>query len=441
MSHYKPYPAYRESGLEWLDRLPVRWSESRIFGHFEETNSRGGSKSELLAVSQAHGVMPQSEYEIMLGRRLSQQTSEDYSNYKRVRKGDLIYNKMRMWQGAIGVAPQDGIVSPAYITFRPRHSHFSDFWAELFRIHPFLVEVNRRSQGICDDQNSCNYDDFRQIVVPVPPSDEQVAIIASLNRITTRIDALISKKTEFIELLTKKRQTLITHAVTKGLNPNVKMKDSGVEWIGEVPENWSMSKLGYEVVECGGKTPSTENPDYWDGDIPWVTPKDMKVDVIIDSIDKITKTAVEECGMSFIQAGSILVVVRGMILAHSFPVAQTANAVTINQDMKALVPGKRLLPTYLKLILQGSKTFVVNVLVAEAAHGTRVLRTDIWRQLPIPLPTINEQQQIIDQVSSITKKFNRVMSLTQHSIDLLRKRRSALITAAVTGQIDLRESV
>ena len=130
-----------------------------------------------------------------------------------------------------------------------------------------------------------------------------------------------------------------------------------------------------------------------------------------------------------------------MILAHSFPVAETAGPVTINQDMKALVPGKNLLPTYLKLVLQSAKSFVVAVLVAEAAHGTRVLRTDIWRQLPMLLPPIEEQQLICSHVAKVVDHFAKLAALTKASIDLLKQRRSAIITAAVTGQIDLREFV
>jgi type I restriction enzyme S subunit len=261
-----------------------------------------------------------------------------------------------------------------------------------------------------------------------------------VERETARIDALITKKTRFIELLKEKRQALITHAVTKGLDDDVPMHDSGVEWLGQTPAHWAVSKLGYVASEQGGKTPSTENADYWDGEVPWVSPKDMKVSVISDSIDHITSLAVEECGMAMIPKNAVLVVVRGMILAHSFPVAETGKPVTINQDMKALVPIQDMLSTYLRLVLQSAKSYVVSVLVAEAAHGTRVLRTDIWKQLPVVFPPVAEQRLIIDHIEAVSWKYDGLASKTQHSIDLLKERRAAFITAAVTGQIDLRES-
>jgi type I restriction enzyme S subunit len=297
-------------------------------------------------------------------------------------------------------------------------------------------ELALRSNGTTFQELST--DSLRSLRLPLPPENERRSITYVLERETTRIDALIAKKTRLIELLKEKRQALITRAVTKGLDPKVKMKNSGVEWIGEVPEHWLISKLGYEATEQGGKTPSTDNPDYWGGDVPWVSPKDMKVDVISTSIDKITDVAVQECGMALISANAVLAVVRGMILAHSFPVAETARAVTINQDMKALVPSQRLYATYLRLILQSAKSYVVSVLIAEAAHGTRVLRTDIWKQLPVVLPPQSEQSSIIKHVARTTERFDSLISKTKHSIDLIKERRSALITAAVTGQIDLR---
>ena len=284
-------------------------------------------------------------------------------------------------------------------------------------------------------------DDFaRNFRVALPPHDQQAAIAAALDRETARIDALIAKKTRFIELLKEKRQALITHAVTRGLGPKVKMKNCGADWIGEVPEHWSVSKLAYVATERGGKTPTTSVLKFWDGNIPWVSPKDMKSDVVSDSIDKITDAAVTEFGMARIPPCSILVVVRGMILAHSFPVAETAREVTINQDMKALAPIPELRASYLRLLLQSAKHYVVNVLVAEAAHGTRVLRTDIWKQLPIFLPPVAEQDAILMHIANATARLDALRDATLRSIDLLKERRSALITAAVTGQIDLREA-
>ncbi|MHB1511602.1 restriction endonuclease subunit S domain-containing protein [Acidiferrobacter sp.] len=441
MSHYKPYPAYRDSGVEWLTRVPVEWAESRIWGHFEETNSRGGSKEELLSVSQAHGVMPQSEYEVTLGRRLSQQASENYSNYKRVRKGDLIYNKMRMWQGAIGVAPTDGIVSPAYITFRQRHNHLSAFWAELFRVSSFLVEVNRRSQGICDDQNSCNYEDFRQIVVPVPPTNDQVAIMVSLDRETTRIDALITKKTRFIELLKEKRSALITHAVTKGLDSNAKMKDSGVEWIGEVPEGWEVKRLRHIA---SFKNSNVDKKSYeGQGAVNLCNYTDVYYNEFITSdMSFMPATASSsEIEQFALKKGDVI------ITKDSEDPSDIGIPAVVADDLPGVVCGYHLtmirvadLDTarILHRSLQSHPTqahFFV-----EAPGITRYgLGQDAIGDLHVCIPPEPERENLADQIDRETTRIDTLISKVQRSIDLLKERRSALITAAVTGQIDVRD--
>jgi type I restriction enzyme S subunit len=290
-------------------------------------------------------------------------------------------------------------------------------------------------------QPNINQEVVASLKVPAPNMDEQASIVAALDQDTARIDALVAKKTALIELLKEKRQALITHSITKGLDPTVKMKDSGVEWIGEIPEHWELSKLAYATREAGGKTPDTMNNAYWGGGVPWVSPKDMKRPEISDAIDKITDVAVAECGMKLFEPGTILVVVRGMILAHSFPVAELKVPATINQDMKALEPDSRVRPAFLRLLLETAKNYVVSVLVAEAAHGTRVLTTDVWRQLPALLPPIVEQDQILDELKRVTASHDKLIDKVERSITLLKERRSALITAAVTGQIDLRAAV
>lgn len=143
--------------------------------------------------------------------------------------------------------------------------------------------------------------------------------------------------------------------------------------------------------------------------------------------------------MRLFEPGTILAVVRGMILAHSFPVATLEVPATINQDMKALEPDVRIRANYLRLILEAAKDYVVSVLVAEAAHGTRVLRTDVWRQLPALLPPIDEQDAILAELDRMAATYDKLTERVNESIALLKERRSALITAAVTGQIDLRE--
>jgi type I restriction enzyme S subunit len=365
--------------------------------------------------------------------------SKDEISQFTLKKGDLIITKDSEDPSDIGipalvVEDAPGVVCGYHLTLiRSAELVTARLLHRVLQSTPTHAYFYIESPGIT--RYGLGKDVIGDLRVCMPPENEIARIADCIDKETKRIDSLITKKTRFIELLKEKRQALI-----KGIDPKVKMKPSGVEWIGEVPEHWKLSKLGFEMTERGGKTPSTVNDEYWGGDVPWVSPKDMKVEVISNSIDKITDLAVSECGMALIEANSVLVVVRGMILAHSFPVAETARAVTINQDMKALLPSSRITATYLRLVLQSAKSYVVSVLVAEAAHGTCVLRTDVWKQLPVSLPPLPEQIAITNHVANTLARFDRLLIKTQHSIDLLKERRSAFITAAVTGQIDLREA-
>lgn len=434
MSHYRPYPAYKDSGVEWIGPVPEHWETLRIKRAAQLRNERRNDSPSGWTYVGLEDVEPESgKYEPTVG---ASRQSED-SMVGVFRAGDVLYGKLRPYLRKAIVAEQDGVCSTEFLVLSEGRGKSP--W-----LHRWLLtqEVTQQIEAGCDGAKMprADWEHVGSIPMPLPPPVEQIAIAAALDRETARIDALIAKKTRFIELLKEKRQALITHAVTKGLDPKVKMKDSGVEWIGEVPEHWEVSKLAYTTREAGGKTPDTKNQAYWVGDVPWVSPKDMKQSEIFGAIDTISDTAVQECGMRLFKPGTILAVVRGMILAHSFPVATLEVPATINQDMKALEPDARIRANYLRLILAAAKDYVVSVLVAEAAHGTRVLRTDVWRQLPALLPPVDEQDAILAELNRVATTYDKLIERVDASIALLKERRSALITAAVTGQIDLREA-
>ena len=433
MSQYKPYPTYKDSGVEWIGQVPAHWETLPIKRGAGLRNERRTDSPE------GWDYVGLEDVEAESGRYAPTGTASRQSEDSMVgvfRAGDVLYGKLRPYLRKAIVTGDDGLCSTEFLVLRPGRS--SAPW-----LHRWLLttEVTQQIEAGCDGAKMprADWDHVGSIPMPLPPPAEQSAIAAALDRETARIDALIARKTRFIELLKEKRQALITHTVTKGLDPTVKMKDSGVAWIGEVPEHWEVSKLAYTTREAGGKTPDTKNEAYWGGDVPWVSPKDMKQSEIVGAIDTISDTAVQECGMRLFEPGTILAVVRGMILAHSFPVATLEVPATINQDMKALEPDVRIRANYLRLILEAAKDYVVSVLVAEAAHGTRVLRTDVWRQLPALLPPIDEQDAILAELDRMAATYDKLTERVNESIALLKERRSALITAAVTGQIDLRE--
>lgn len=276
----------------------------------------------------------------------------------------------------------------------------------------------------------------KNLRIALPVFEEQKKIAAFLDRKTAQIDALIAKKKALLTLLKEQRLAVITQAVTKGLNPAAPMRDSGVSWLGQVPTHWDTIPLGFLMTMSGGLTPSMANSEFWEGDIPWVTPKDMKRSRIIDSIDHITEKALAETAISLIPINSILIVVRGMILAHSFPTAITDGLITINQDMKALRCDSRLDVDYLFWCLTGfAKVF--SDLAQESAHGTRKIETTTLKKFCIPLPSLIEQREIVAKVKTSLEQLDQFASATKETISYLTEYRTALITAATTGKIDV----
>jgi type I restriction enzyme S subunit len=208
-------------------------------------------------------------------------------------------------------------------------------------------------------------------------------------------------------------------------------KSSNIDWLGEVPAHWRMRPMAYSTSMQGGCTPSKKNDEFWIGETPWVTPKDMKRFRIADSIDHVSESALTETGLRLLPEGVVLVVVRGMILAHTLPVAVTDAPVTVNQDMKALVPEPDIDSTFLAYQLRGCSSAFFAI-VEESGHGTRVLRTDLWRRVELPVPPLDEQRAIAAFLDRETAKIDELIAKKRRLIELLAEKRTALISHAVT---------
>lgn len=210
-----------------------------------------------------------------------------------------------------------------------------------------------------------------------------------------------------------------------------KYKNSDVGWLSEVPAHWKMSPLKYLVTLKSGSTPSKTSPAYWDGDVPWASAKDLKTEVLSDTQDHITQRAIDDEVAQLVPAGSILVVVRGMILAHTFPVATALVPMAINQDLKALIPSGALNSRFLAWLLRGSASETISR-VDEAGHGTKALRMEAWASMPFPIAPLGEQLEIAAFLDRETARLDELVAEQHRLIDLLREKRQAVISHAVT---------
>jgi type I restriction enzyme S subunit len=212
-------------------------------------------------------------------------------------------------------------------------------------------------------------------------------------------------------------------------------KDSGVEWLGEVPGHWGTVPLKYLVAFRSGGTPSKENLDYWKGNIPWASAKDLKAEILTDTTDHITSKAIEAGAAELVPCDAVLVVVRGMILARMFPVAVAAVPIAINQDLKALIPRTGIETLYLARCLQASSEESTRR-IDEAGHGTKALRMDAWTSMELPVPPVAEQTAIATFLDRETAKIDALVAEYRTLIELLKEKRQAVISHAVTKGLD-----
>lgn len=436
-SKYQAYHEYKDSGVEWLGEAPVYWKTIPIGRLFRRIKRAEHTDKELLSVYRDYGVIPTSSRDDN-----NNKPSEDLSPYQLVEPNDLVMNKMKAWQGSIAISEYEGIVSPAYFVYQPLPKLFDVAYPKYIHYllrHPiYIAQYLRQSKGIRVNQWDLDPDEFQRIELLLPEKNEQIKIFQFLDHETARIDTLIEKQQQLIKLLKEKRQAVISHAVTKGLNPNAKMRDSGVEWLGEVPEHWEITPLKYICTFSGGGTPSKENLSYWTGgDIPWVSPKDMKSFWLSDTQDKVTEKAVLESSTNFVENGALLMVVRSGILQRTIPIAISAVRVTLNQDMKALRFGEQMSVEYAANFILGYESSLLLEWSKEGATVESIEQEYLSSGL-FPVPPLEEQIKIVESLKEQMKVFQKLEDNAVRGIALLQERRTALISAAVTGKIDVR---
>jgi type I restriction enzyme S subunit len=433
------YLAYKSSGVEWLGEVPEHWEVKRIASLYSESVEQGNDELPVLSVSIHHGVSDSELSEEEMDRKVVR--SEDRSKYKRVAPGDLVYNMMRAWQGAFGSVVVDGMVSPAYVVARPKSDLPSEWIEYLLRTDFAVNEIKRFSRGITDFRLRLYWDEFKNLRICVPPEEDRVSILRFLSHETAKIDALIAEQQRLIELLQEKRQAVISHAVTKGLNPDAPMKDSGVEWLGEVPEHWRNFRLkalfalkhgyafdGSQFSEEGEYALMTPGNFIETGGFRRKDPEkyyvgsDMPSEFILQGGEMLIAMTEQAPGL----VGTALIAPEGEHYLHN----QRLGLVT---RLKA----EELDTSFLYWLMNSP---VLKAKVGVTAAGQKVRHTSPQKILDneICLPPL-EEQRIIAQ--ALFEANERCIKLTENactSIQLLVERRSALISAAVTGQIDVR---
>ena len=435
---YAAYPEYKASGVEWLDDVPSHWGTKPL--KFMCTYN-----DEVLAdsVSDDHEIEYVDIGSVSATTGITKTESMAFgkapSRARRiVRDGDVIISTVRTYLEAIAPIdnpPENLVVSTGFAVIRPNKLLHKRYAAYCLRANGFIKEVVAQSVGI--SYPAINATDLVNIKAPEPAFEEQQKIANFLDHETTKIDTLIDKQQQLITLLKEKRQAVISHAVTKGLNPNAPMRDSGVEWLGEVPADWTLPKIKWFYQTESGGTPNTSKFEeyYQDGEIPWIRTTDLNNGDLYGTPVAITDKAVADSACSILPVNSVLVAMyggAGTIGKHSLLKFES----TINQAVCAILPIDKIYPEYMHLYVEFYRPFWM-----VGAEGTRKdpnINQEVVRELMVPCPPSDEQFDIVKVTKKKLTVIDEIVSKSENNIKLMQERRTALISAAVTGKIDVR---
>lgn len=402
----KRYPKYYETGLDWLGELPSHWKLGKLGSCFEERSEKVSDVDYPALSVTKNGIIPQMEH-------VAKTDAGD--NRKKVCVGDFVINSRSDRKGSAGISDYEGSVSLISIVLKSKF-FLPEFAHLLFRSYNFQEEFYRFGKGIVADLWSTRFADMKAISVPLIPVKEQKIIANFLHKELTRIDELISEKQKFIKLLEEKRKGLISHFTTKGLVEGIEFKDSGVEWIGNVPAHWKMGKLKHLVAIRNGQ-------DYKH----------------VETEDEINGYPVYGSGGVFRYATDYLYDGESILFGRKGTV-----------DKPLYVKGKfwSVDTMFYSEIMQnhvGRFIYYLSTTIPFSYYQTNTALPSMTQgdllNNPVAIPPVSEQQRIADALDSECKVILELIDETNNSISLLKEHRSALISAAVTGKIDVREEV
>lgn len=423
--------------VKWPCDFPERWEILPAKRLFPESKERAAESDEQLSATQEYGVIAQAEFMRLAGRRVVQ-LNQNLDLRKRVEIGDFVIS-MRSFQGGLERAWAAGGIRSSYVVLKPRADLVRGYYQHLFKSQDYIQALQSTANFIRDGQD-LNYQNFVLIELPCPPISEQHTIAAFLDYETARIDALIAEQQRLIELLKEKRQTVISHAVTKGLDPTAPMKDSGVEWLGEVPAHWEVGALRWYANIQGG---IAKGKDYEGREtiiLPYLRVANVQsgfVDLTEVKEISVLKSEVERYRL---RAGDVLMneggdndkLGRGTVWNGQISPCLHQNHVF------AIRPNELLLPDWLAIFTQAEQARTYFYLSSKQSTNLASISARNVMSLSLPIPSVDEQKKILEYLGEHYQKHKDLVDVATLTIQLFQERRSALISAAVTGKIDVR---
>ncbi|QDU09642.1 restriction endonuclease subunit S [Gimesia aquarii] len=422
----KPYSDYKDSALPWLGKIPAHWTEKRAKYFYREVDERSTTGTEeLLSVSHKTGVTPRPKHVTMF-------KAESNIGHKICRSEDLVINTMWAFMAALGVSRQVGVVSPSYGVYRPirmgeLHPQYID---RLLRIEAYKSEYLCRSTGIRASRLRLYPDEFLRIPILSPPPEEQSAIVRFLDHADRRIRRYIRAKRKLIELLNEQKQALIHQAVTRGLDPHIKLKPSGVKWIGDVPEHWEVQRCRYIFREVDKRS--------LDGSELHLSMSQKLGLVPSHQVDNRTLVSENYAGGKLCEVNDL---VLNRLKAHLGVFSLARNDGVISPDYTVLRAIDICGVEYFEHLLKSPACrYELRVRAKGIVEGFWRLYTDDFYDIRLPVPPAEERNQIVARLAEIVADCEVVCTRADRECDLLREYRTRLIADVVTGKLDVREA-
>lgn len=420
------YDKYKDSGIAWIGVIPEHWEVRKGKNIFKLRNSKGNSNAILLAATQKYGMIPQSQIEGVV--QVKQNTN--LNTFKTVHKHDYVIS-LRSFQGGFEISEYEGVCSPAYQVFYSTIPCCNYFFKYLFKSYGFISQINAFTLGIREGKN-IQYEDFSLMKLPFPVLHEQQAIADYLDRRCSEIDELIALQEEMITKLQSYKQSVITEAVTRGLDKNVPLKDSGIDWIGKIPEHWNCTafkRLLLEPMQYGANEPAEEcdynNPRY-------IRITDIKEDRTLRD-DTFKSLPLEKAKDYILSKGDLLFARSGATVGKTFLYNEDNAACFAGYLIKAKCNKKKLVPNFvfyytLSNIYQNWKN---SIFIQSTIQN---IGADKYSSMPIIVPPLAEQQAIADYLDQRCSEIDELIALKQQKIEKLKEYKKSLIFECVTGK-------
>ena len=409
----------------WYGQYPSHWKLERLQNHLVEINeSNNPVKSDnILSLTNKLGVVPYSEK----GNQ-GNVAKENLEGYKLAYPDTIVCNCMNVLIGSVGISKYYGCVSPVYYVYKAKDNADLEFINYVFQTVPFQKELRRYANGILEIRLRVSSSNILKREIPIPSKDEQVRIVKAIKSKEAKINALIANEEKQIEKLKAYKQALISEVVTKGLDPNVPMKDSGVKWIGYVPKGWNILYLKQISIIKTGSTPPTSISEYFDGEINWYTPSDFRSSKTISSERKLTNKAIVDLNINLFPKHTTLIVGIG---GTAGKISIIENAGYSNQQITAILSKKDIDKKYLYYCLTAASKYLKD----NAMYTTLpIINNEYLKNFKVCVPDLNEQNEISKFLEEKCLLIDSIIECHNFRIKSFKEYRQSIIYEYVTGK-------